>query len=148
MKQLPPPIWALLILGTTYALSLTPPLGELPSFQNTPLAIALIVLGLIAPVWAFSLFRAAGTQISPTSQTNNKLVVTGPFQLTRNPMYLGLVIITLGAAIWIGRPLVFATPVLMFAIANWVHIPFEEAKMRRQFGAEFDAYCARVRRWL
>jgi protein-S-isoprenylcysteine O-methyltransferase Ste14 len=39
-------------------------------------------------------------------------------------------------------------PVLMFAVANWVFIPMEEAKMRRQFGDAFDAYTQRVRRWL
>ena len=36
----------------------------------------------------------------------------------------------------------------LFATANWVHIPFEEAKMRRQFGAAYDDYVARVRRWI
>ena len=40
----------------------------------------------------------------------------------------------------------FIAPLLVFATANWIHIPFEEAKMRRQFGADFDAYVARVRR--
>jgi protein-S-isoprenylcysteine O-methyltransferase Ste14 len=39
-------------------------------------------------------------------------------------------------------------PLATFATANWVHIPFEEAKMRRQFGDAFDAYCAKVRRWI
>jgi len=39
-------------------------------------------------------------------------------------------------------------PALMFSVANWVFIPFEETKMRRQFGEAFDAYCARVGRWI
>jgi hypothetical protein len=39
-------------------------------------------------------------------------------------------------------------PVALFATANWVHIPFEEAKMRRQFGTVYDDYVARVRRWI
>jgi protein-S-isoprenylcysteine O-methyltransferase Ste14 len=39
-------------------------------------------------------------------------------------------------------------PVFMFAVANWAFIPFEEAKMRRQFGDVFDAYTRRVRRWI
>jgi protein-S-isoprenylcysteine O-methyltransferase Ste14 len=41
-----------------------------------------------------------------------------------------------------------AVPVLVFATTNWVHIPFEEAKMRRQFGAAYDEYTRRTRRWL
>ena len=42
----------------------------------------------------------------------------------------------------------YAVPVIVFAICNWVHIPFEEAKMRRQFGAAFDDYTKKVRRWI
>jgi protein-S-isoprenylcysteine O-methyltransferase Ste14 len=42
----------------------------------------------------------------------------------------------------------FGAPVALFATANWIHIPFEEAKMRRQFGTVYDDYVARVRRWI
>jgi protein-S-isoprenylcysteine O-methyltransferase Ste14 len=42
----------------------------------------------------------------------------------------------------------FAVPVVVFAAANWAHIPFEEAKMRRQFGTPFDSYTNQVRRWI
>jgi len=42
----------------------------------------------------------------------------------------------------------FGAPIALFATANWVHIPFEEAKMRRQFGAVYDNYVAVVRRWI
>ena len=63
-------------------------------------------------------------------------------------MYLGLVILTLGIAIWVGAWPMFGAPVALFATTNWVHIPFEEAKMRRQFGPVYDNYVARVRRWI
>jgi protein-S-isoprenylcysteine O-methyltransferase Ste14 len=42
----------------------------------------------------------------------------------------------------------FIAPIALFATLNWVHIPFEEAKMRRQFGATYDGYVRRVRRWV
>ena len=99
-------------------------------------------------MWAFALFRAAGTEIDPVSERNAALVTTGPYRLTRNPMYLGLTVATLGMGIWIGSWPMLAAPVAVFVIANWGHIPFEEAKMRRQFGAEYDAYASKVRRWL
>jgi protein-S-isoprenylcysteine O-methyltransferase Ste14 len=63
-------------------------------------------------------------------------------------MYLGLVIVSLGIAVWVGAWPMFLAPLASFATSNWVHIPFEEAKMRRQFAEAFDAYCTRVRRWL
>ena len=72
----------------------------------------------------------------------------GPYRFTRNPMYLGLVIVTLGIAVWVGAWPMFIAPIAVFATANWVHIPFEEVKMRRQFGATYDGYVGRVRRWV
>jgi protein-S-isoprenylcysteine O-methyltransferase Ste14 len=42
----------------------------------------------------------------------------------------------------------FRAPIAVFATTNFVHIPFEEAKMRRQFGAAYDGYVTRVGRWL
>ncbi|WP_245320997.1 methyltransferase [Bradyrhizobium sp. NAS96.2] len=70
---------------------------------------------------------------------NRKLVTRGPYQFTRNQMYLGLVILALGIAVWIGAWPMFMAPLAVFATVNWVHIPFEEAKMRRQFGALMTA---------
>lgn len=148
MKVLPPPIWAILALIATYFVSSFPPFINWPSWQSQPLGALIFVLGMITPVIAITQFRRAGTEVSPTSQTNAKLITSGIYSFTRNPMYFGLTIASLGIAIFFGRPLMFLTPLFVFAIANWIFIPFEEAKMRRQFGAEFDAYTARVRRWL
>jgi protein-S-isoprenylcysteine O-methyltransferase Ste14 len=110
--------------------------------------ISLVAISWILPVWAIILFRSEGTEVEPTSPTNRKLITSGPYQFTRNPMYLGLVILTLGIAIWVGAWPMFGAPIALFATSNWVHIPFEEAKMRRQFGAVYDDYVARVRRWI
>jgi protein-S-isoprenylcysteine O-methyltransferase Ste14 len=121
---------------------------RIPGLPIVWLGATLVVLGVILSVTAAMLFRREGTEISPTSPMNKKLVTSGPFRLTRNPMYLALVIASTGIAIWIGSwPMLFA-PIATFATANWVHIPFEESKMRRQFGETFDDYSRKVRRWL
>jgi protein-S-isoprenylcysteine O-methyltransferase Ste14 len=148
MLKLPPPIWALiyvLIAATTSSL-----IGwsKLPGLPLAPLGISLVAIAWILPVWAMFLFRREGTEVNPTSPTNHKLITNGPYRFTRNPMYLGLIILTLGIAIWIGAWPMFAAPIALFATANWVHIPFEEAKMRRQFGPVYDNYVVRVRRWI
>jgi len=54
----------------------------------------------------------------------------------------------LGIAIWVGAWPMFIAPIALFATANWVHIAFEEAKMRRQLGTAYDSYVRRVRRWM
>jgi protein-S-isoprenylcysteine O-methyltransferase Ste14 len=148
LRNVPPPLWALLLLAGTYFLSEAPGLRDLPQLATRP-AGAIILLAALALVFASMLqFFFANTQLLPTSETNNALVTGGIFALTRNPMYLGMVIFCIGGALWVGRPLMLLAPLLMFAVANRVFIPFEEAKMRRQFGEAFDAYCQRVRRWI
>ena len=137
MLKLPPPIWAAgFLIGPSC-----------PAFRS-PLSGSCWSRSWIPPIWAIVVFRREGTEVEPTSPTNRKLITSGPYQFTRNPMYLGLVILTLGIAIWVGAWPMFGVPIALFATANWVHIPFEEAKMRRQFGAAYDNYVARVRRWI
>ena len=148
MLKLPPPIWALIYLIIAGVVSWFWPWRTIVDLRIVWLGIALVVIGFAISVWAFSLFRREGTEIDPTSETNKSLVIRGPFRFTRNPMYLGLVIVTLGIALWVGALPMFAIPVLVFATANWTHIPFEETKMRRQFGAAFDTYTREVRRWI
>lgn len=148
MLRLPPPIWAIIYVLLAAAISWLFGWPRLFSLPLAPLGISLVVVAWILPVWAIVLFRREGTEVTPTSPTNRKLITSGPYQFTRNPMYLGLVILTLGIAIWTGAWPMFAAPIAVFATANWIHIPFEETKMRRQFGIAYDNYVARVRRWV
>ena len=148
MLKLPPPLWALIYVLAAMGISWGLGWPKAAWLHSPPLGIALVILGAAAPIWAVTLFRREATELNPISPTNRKLVTGGPFRFTRNPMYLGLVIVTLGIAVWVGSWPMFLAPLASFATSNWVHIPFEEAKMRRQFGEAFDAYTGRVRRWL
>jgi protein-S-isoprenylcysteine O-methyltransferase Ste14 len=148
MLRLPPPIWALIYLVVAIVVSTSYRWRSLVDLRIVPLGIVLIAIGALSMFWAAYEFRKAGTEINPTSPTNKELVIAGPFHVTRNPMYLGIVLVSLGIAFWVGSLPMFAVPVLAFATANWVHIPFEEAKMRRQFGSAYDSYTGKVRRWI
>jgi protein-S-isoprenylcysteine O-methyltransferase Ste14 len=145
--KLPPPVWALAYVLVALTESWLLDWPRLPGFPLRGLGLALALLPWILPVWAVAVFRRVGTEIEPTSPTNRALVVDGPYRYTRNPMYLGLVLVTLGIAVWVGAWPMFLVPIAVFATANWVHIPFEEVKMRRQFGARYDDYGSKVRRW-
>jgi protein-S-isoprenylcysteine O-methyltransferase Ste14 len=148
MRFVPPPVWALLFLGATYVLSIAPGLSGLAIMPTRPIGLIVIVAALVLLAWPMIQFRLANTQLLPNSETNNALVTSGVFSVTRNPMYLAMILFCIGGALWFGRPVMLLAPVLMFAVANWVFIPFEEAKMRRQFGEAFEAYAKRVRRWI
>ncbi len=148
MRSIPPPLWALLLLAATYGLSLLPGFNTLPVWPTRPFGLVVIIAALAILFSAMAQFRFANTQLLANSPTNNALVTGGIFKITRNPMYLAMTMFCIGGAMWFGRPIMLLAPALMFTVANWVFIPFEEAKMRRQFGEAFDAYCQRVRRWI
>jgi protein-S-isoprenylcysteine O-methyltransferase Ste14 len=148
MVRLPPPIWAIAYVLIAAGANYLAGWPKIPGLPLVPLAVALIVLGTALLGAAAALFRRMGTELNPTSAANRALVTSGPFRLTRNPMYLGLVIVTFGIAFWIATWPMLLAPIATFATVNWVHIPFEEAKMRRQFGEAFEKYAQKVRRWI
>jgi protein-S-isoprenylcysteine O-methyltransferase Ste14 len=148
MLKLLPPIWALAYLLITAVASYLLGRPLLPGLPVVWLSIVLIVVGIALAVAAAMLFRRECIELNPTPEANRKLVTSGPFRLTRNPMYLSLVTVTLSIALWAGAWPMFVPPIAIFATANWIHIPFEEEKMRRQFGDAFDAYAREVRRWI
>ena len=102
MLRLPPPIWSLIYVLIAAGISWWLGWPKVPGLPVVALGITVVIAGLILPVWAIFLFRREGTEVRPTSPTNRKLVAAGPYRFTRNPMYLGLVIQTLGIAIWVG----------------------------------------------
>lgn len=107
----------------------------------------LLALGIILPAWSAYIFRQRETNIIPY-KSPDKMVVEGPFRFSRNPMYLGMLLVTIGVAVRLGSLESLMFVVLFFAVANWWYIPFEEMKMKAVFGEAFDDYKAKVRRWL
>ena len=148
MLKLIPPLWCAIYLVVCGAVSALSPWRTIVDLRIVWLGIALLFAGASLAVSAFLLFRREETEIAPTSETNKALIIRGPYRLTRNPMYLGLVLVSAGIAFLVGSLPMFAASVLVFMTTNWVHIPFEEAKMRRQFGAAFDRYTRQTRRWI
>ncbi len=77
----------------------------------------------------------------------DKLLTTGPYALSRNPMYLGHLIFMLGLALSTGSGLAWA---ILLANLPWFQsrVLQDEVRLRQKFGGEYEAYCRRVRRWL
>jgi len=146
--KIPPPIWMIAMLLAAYAMQRSFAWAQTVYFRSLPHAILLTVLGILLAAWGRSAFAAAGTEIMPASASNKRLVISGPFRFTRNPMYLGLVLASLGIALFPGTLPFFLVPVLLFLLCNFVFIPFEEAKMQRQFNDQYAEYRRRVRRWI
>lgn len=148
MIKVPPPIWALIYLLIAVAVSALAGWPRLPGLPIVPLGVVLAVIGVAFPVWAATHFVRARTTFHPDAAAHARLVVEGPYRFTRNPMYLGLTLVTLGIAVWNGAWPMFLAPIGIAVTVSLVHIPYEEAAMRREFGDAFDDYMRRVRRWL
>ena len=117
------------------------------SFNHQAWGMLAAVLGFAVMFWAWALFRNAKTPIRPT-QRPSILITDGPYEWTRNPMYLGLVLILWGIALFCGTLIMFFAPLAFFLTINNVFIPYEEKKLQRIFGKAYNAYRDRVRRWL
>ena len=142
-----PPVVALLCLLIGLALFwLTPTLRfSFPAQQL--LGVALALAGFALAATAIRLFLARGTTPEPTG-TPTVLVTTGPYRFTRNPMYLSMLIILLGIALFAGSLALLLAPLAFFLIINARQIPFEESRLTTLFGDDYAAFRRRTRRWL
>ena len=145
--KIPPPVWALGMLLVAYGVDRVLE-GRATVFRSPALALAFGALGFALAAWGRTTFAREETEIIPTSASNKKLVTSGPFGFSRNPMYLGLILLTLGIALYVGTLPFYAVPALLFLLCNFAFIPYEEAKMQRQFDAQYTDYLRRVRRWI
>lgn len=109
--------------------------------------IALMVVGILIAALCLRIFSRANTTTVPF-ETASKLVTWGPYQFSRNPMYISLTLIYLGEAgllvqIW---PLLLLPLVVVYI--NQIVIPIEEARLREAFGDAYERYCKTVHRWI
>ena len=122
--------------------------GTAAPLGRAPLAgAALAAAGGAWMAWAWACFRAAGTPTLPTAAPR-LLVDHGPFAFGRHPMYLGMTAAMAGLALAFGAPALLLAAAAFLAIVARVHVPHEEAALKRAFGGWYSDYAAQVRRWI
>ncbi|HSD69100.1 MAG TPA: isoprenylcysteine carboxylmethyltransferase family protein [Woeseiaceae bacterium] len=105
--------------------------------------------GIICIVLGVMQFRTSRTTVNPMRPEQASTLVTGGiYKRTRNPMYVGMLLLLLGWAAWLGSAYALALPVLFVLYMNRFQIVPEETALQARFGDAFLAYCERVRRWL
>ena len=104
-------------------------------------------MGAAGFAWMVAAMKRAGTPIHNTS-TPTALVENGPFRYTRNPMYLFGSVAYAGLALLLLQPWSLAMLPLVFATTHYGVVLREEAFLERHFGAAYEQYRTRVRRWL
>ena len=139
-----PPVWLVAAMATMWALAEASPW---PEFAFVWPGRAIIAAALAIMVWTALAFRRARTTIAPHMRPD-ALVTDGPMRFSRNPIYGADVLVLVGWGVSLGAAIPFlAIPVFVLIIEKRF-ILAEEARLRAAFGADFEAYAERVRRWL
>lgn len=112
-------------------------------------AIALVVAGGFISAAGVVEFRRARTTVNPMKPgDSSSLVASGVYRWTRNPMYLGFAVVLFGWAVLLASPVsLLVLPAFVLYMNRFQIVP-EERALTSLFGAGFERYCERVRRWL
>jgi protein-S-isoprenylcysteine O-methyltransferase Ste14 len=147
--KIPPPVVGLAIAAGMWAVAGLPPFLRFLDPVRFSLTAGLAAIGVAIALSGVLAFRRARTTVNPLKpETSAALVSSGVYSFTRNPMYLGMVMVLIAWAVYLSSvwclvgPLAFAWFITRFQI-----IP-EERVLEKLFGADFSAYQKRVRRWL
>jgi protein-S-isoprenylcysteine O-methyltransferase Ste14 len=147
--KIPPPAVAVVL---AFLMWLTRGVGgalDIPYAVRVLCAVALVCIGQGISVAGLVAFRRAKTTANPIKASSaSSLVVRGVYGLTRNPMYVGLLLTLVAWAVFLASPFaVVWLAVYVVYITRFQIIP-EERALTTLFGAEYEAYRARVRRWV
>lgn len=146
-RRVHPPILLLLSILAAFVLSRVLPLPiDFPEWLVWA-GYALILTGVGLGFSAARRFIDEHTTLDPHGSVT-KIVTSGPYRLSRNPIYLGFVFVLIGSG-FVFRTYwgLILTPVLM-ALLDRLVIQHEEAYLRKKFGESYASYTSRVRRWL
>jgi protein-S-isoprenylcysteine O-methyltransferase Ste14 len=121
--------------------------GDAPGYMRW-IGMLLILCGawiLISCIYMFGKF-GKGT-LSPFDPARH-LVIKGLYRYVRNPMYVGVMIVLVGEALWSCSLMMVFYALIVFVAFNLFIIFYEEPYLRREFGDQYDRYKANVGRWI
>ncbi|WP_313779138.1 isoprenylcysteine carboxylmethyltransferase family protein [Flagellimonas onchidii] len=147
MKILPPLV--MLVFGVfMYLLATFLPVGDFDFFGRKELAVFLFGLAILVIFLGIFQFRRAKTTTNPLDLSKTtKLVTTGIFKYSRNPMYLGMLLILLALGLKLGNAFNTLLAAGFVYYMNHFQISREEKALTNMFGKQYSAYCKATRRW-
>ena len=142
--KIPPPIVTIIILSIIYLFDVNE-----YNLNTDIISIVILFIGIIFIISAVIQFVNRKTTVNPTKpHKTTTLVITGTYKITRNPMYLGMLLIIISFAFYKTSIIsLILIPFFIFYI-NKFQIELEEYEMRKKFGKEYEDYCKKVDRWI
>lgn len=148
-NRIPPPLIAASAVLLIGLLSFLPGHFPLPYGLRIALMIVLFAMGILLGIGGVIAFKRAQTTVNPLKpETASTLVVGGVYQYSRNPMYTGLALWLVAWALYLDSVIALAGVAVFVSYMTRFQIKPEERAMQALFGAQFELYKARVRRWL
>ncbi len=146
--KLPPALVALIAATAMYILVLFLPFGDFDFTGRLYLIWFLLGLGLLIGLISIFQFFKSKTSIDPRDPKKaSELVVNGLYKITRNPMYLALLLLLLAWGLYVPNAFNFLIIIFFVAYMNKFQIIPEEKALTEKFGAAYLTYLTKVRRW-
>jgi protein-S-isoprenylcysteine O-methyltransferase Ste14 len=146
---IPPPVITLALGAAIYLTTRAVDLAPFAFDGQRYVAIALLIAGLGVDAISVAAFFRAKTTVNPLAPAKaGKLVVSGFYKLSRNPMYLGMLLILVAAFVFLGEAVNAAYLAAFVILMNEMQIKPEEKALEEKFGDDYRAYKKRVRRWV
>ncbi|MCI0518448.1 MAG: isoprenylcysteine carboxylmethyltransferase family protein [Woeseiaceae bacterium] len=147
--KIPPLPLAVVVAVLMWLLAKYLPVMEINRVLAGIVAGSLGIGGIVCIVAGVMQFRTSRTTVNPMRpEQASTLVAGGIYARTRNPMYVGMLLLLLGWAAWLGSAYALVLPIVFVLYMNRFQIVPEETALQARFGDAFLAYCERVRRWL
>jgi protein-S-isoprenylcysteine O-methyltransferase Ste14 len=146
-KNIHPPIVALLFIVMAYLLGRFAPLPFVVPLILRNIGLLLTFIGFLLGIGAFVEFRKARTTLDPHGSTK-QLVTSGIYRFTRNPIYLGFLLMVIGLPLNSGLYWGVVLAPFYIIVMNRLVIEREEIYLEKKFKDAFTSYKSRVRRWL
>ena len=145
--RLSPDACLVILIALSLALHFYCPEAEVIQFPATLVGIIVSVAGLVVSTVANVSLLRHQTSTKPFEKPS-ELIQTGIFRYSRNPVYLGMLLVLTGIDLYLGSATTVAIPLVFFLIFNTTIISSEERKLLEVFGERYTAYKKSVRRWV
>ena len=145
--KIPPPILVLILTSLVYFSSTKLESIHLPYRQTV--SVLILIIGLVVIISPVFDFIKSKTTVNPVKFQNvNRLVTTGIYKYSRNPMYLGMILIIISTTVYYLNFLSVFSPLIFYIWINKFQISREEIFLEGKFGNEYLKYKSKTRRWI